>query len=50
MNKHGGARAGAGQPLKYGEPTVPIMVRVPQSKKEIIALKIKKLLKKFERK
>jgi hypothetical protein len=28
----GGTRAGAGAPLKYGEPTTPVVIRVPVSK------------------
>lgn len=28
----GGTRSGAGAPLKYGEPTQPVVIRVPKSK------------------
>jgi hypothetical protein len=31
-NKHGGPRKGSGAKPKYGEPTVPVVIRVPQSK------------------
>jgi len=31
-NKQGGKRKGAGAKLKYGEATVPVVVRVPLSK------------------
>ncbi len=40
----GGKRKGAGKPLKYGEPTVIIFKRVPESKSEEIELKFDKIL------
>lgn len=30
-NTHGGKRKGAGAPLKYGEKTLPVVIRVPVS-------------------
>ncbi|HEY9701366.1 MAG TPA: hypothetical protein V6C58_02915 [Allocoleopsis sp.] len=30
--KHGGAGRGQGRKPKYGEPTVPVVIRVPKSK------------------
>lgn len=32
-NNHGGARVGAGNPSKFGEPTENLNIRVPASKK-----------------
>jgi hypothetical protein len=30
--KHGGFRKGSGAKLKYGEPTTPVVIRVPKSR------------------
>lgn len=43
----GGYRENAKRPLKYGEPTVAVMFRVPESKKEAVTNLVKKFLEKF---
>ena len=43
-NKRGGRRTGAGSKLKYGEPTINITFRIPQSKKDQIKAMVKKYL------
>jgi hypothetical protein len=44
----GGYRKNAKRPLKYGEPTESVPVRVPKSKKKEFKEKIKPILKKWE--
>ena len=45
--KRGGLRAGAGAPLKYGEPLVHITARVPKSKSKFVKGLIKEQLDKW---
>lgn len=44
----GGARKGTGPKLKYGEPTVPIGYRVPESKAAEFRQVVERLLKGWE--
>jgi len=44
---HGGARSGSGAKSKYGEPTVNIKIRVPESKKEQVRKMVGDYLKQF---
>jgi hypothetical protein len=48
MNKHGGARAGAGRKHKYGEATTNLTVRIPVSKKQEVLELIRLYLKENE--
>ena len=49
MSKRGGARPGSGPKLKYGEPTVYVAVKVPQTYEQEIRKKIMRILKKYEK-
>jgi hypothetical protein len=44
---HGGARSGSGAKSKYGEPTVNLTIRVPESKKEPVRKMVGDYLKQF---
>jgi hypothetical protein len=44
---HGGARSGSGAKSKYGEPTVNITIRVPESQKEPVRKVVADFLAKF---
>jgi hypothetical protein len=44
----GGKRKGSGRKLKYGEPTEPVVTKVPKSKKQQFKTEAKKILKKWE--
>lgn len=46
--KRGGQREGAGRHQKYGEPTEPVVTRVPKSKKKQFKEEAKKILEKWE--
>jgi hypothetical protein len=48
MNKHGGARAGAGRKHKYGETTTNLTVRIPVSKKQEVLELVRRYLKENE--
>ena len=48
MNKHGGARVGAGRKHKYGEVTTNLTVRIPVSKKQEVLELIRRYLKENE--
>lgn len=43
--KHGGFRANAKRPFKYGEPTVLVQFKVPVSKREAVMFHVKEFLK-----
>lgn len=45
--KHGGFRANAKRPFKYGEPTVLVQFKVPVSKREAFIEHVKEFLKPF---
>ena len=44
----GGTRLNAGPKFKYGEPTTPVLIRVPNSKIAIFRAKAKEILKVWE--
>ena len=44
----GGTRKNAGPKFKYGEPTTPVLIRVPNSKIAIFRAKAKEILKVWE--
>ena len=44
----GGARAGAGAPLKYGETMIKVTIPIPKSSKKIVHKAVKDVLKDFE--
>jgi hypothetical protein len=46
--KRGGTRLNAGPKFKYGEPTTPVLIRVPNSKIAIFRAKAKEILKVWE--
>lgn len=46
-NKHGGKRQDAGRKLKYGESTVMVRFKVPESHELAIKEAFKKILKKY---
>ena len=46
--KRGGTRLNAGPKFKYGEPTTPVLIRVPKSKIAIFRAKAKEILKVWE--
>ncbi|MBA2561567.1 MAG: hypothetical protein H0V14_01385 [Chitinophagaceae bacterium] len=46
--KQGGARQGSGRKKKYGEETVTVAFRVPESKAGIIKVVVNKKLKQFK--
>jgi hypothetical protein len=46
--KSGGTRLNAGPKFKYGEPTTPVLIRVPNSKIAIFRAKAKEILKVWE--
>ena len=46
----GGTRKNAGPKFKYGEPTTPVLIRVPNSKIAIFRAKAKEILKVWETK
>jgi hypothetical protein len=50
IKTHGGIRAGAGPPFKYGEDTCNITLRVPKSKKDEIKKMIYALLNQYKTK
>ena len=46
--QRGGTRLNAGPKFKYGEPTTPVLIRVPNSKIAIFRAKAKEILKVWE--
>lgn len=46
----GGKRKGSGRSLKYGEPTVVVQTRVPESKAKLFKKKVQVILKVWEKK
>lgn len=47
-DNRGGARPGTGPKLKYGEPTIRLAFRCPESKVDLMLSLIKKRLKSYE--
>lgn len=47
-NNHGGKREGAGAKLKYGEPTIVISIRIPETQQPQISKLVNKFLKKYK--
>jgi len=50
IERRGGKRAGAGQPLLYGETTINITFRIPKSRKQEVKEVVYEFLKQFKTK
>ena len=48
IERRGGKRAGAGQPLLYGEKTINITFRIPKSRKQDVKDVVYSFLKQFK--
>ena len=48
IERRGGIRAGAGQPLPYGEKTINITFRIPKSRKQEVKDNMYAFLKQFK--